>query len=106
MASGRWLLWQSRRCAFVRFRGLDEEGAGLLSLLPIILIVIGVAFILYGLTAASGCVGDELMWIGAGIVIGDFGGFVLVKSPSILVGGGGGLVVLIVGAALRALLRC
>jgi hypothetical protein len=85
---------------------MDDKGIGLATLFPLLLVVIGIAFILYGLTAASGCVGDELMWIGAGIVIGDFGGFVIVKHPAVLIGGGGGLVVLIVGAAFRALLRC
>jgi hypothetical protein len=43
-----------------------------------------------------------LMWIGAGLIIGDFGGFVTVNHPLILVAGGGGVVTLLVGAVFKA----
>ena len=86
----------------------DETGQGpLLAIFPIVLVLIGVIMIFVGIsTASGGCVGTGLMWIGGGIIIGDFGGFVVVKHPFVLIGGGAGFVVILIGAAARAFLSC
>jgi len=90
----------------VKLRLIRQDQTGFLSignLVSLGLFAFGIAFIWFGLTRAGvGCVGDGLMWIGAGLTIGDFGGFVTVKHPLILVAGGAGIVTLLVGAVFKA----
>jgi hypothetical protein len=90
----------------VEVRPFREDDTGFLSigtLVGLVLLLVGLAFIWFGLTRAGvGCVGDGLMWIGVGLTIGDFGGFVTVKHPLILVAGGAGIVTLLVGAVFKA----
>jgi len=89
---------------------LRDEAFGqapILILVSIVLVIIGVIMIFVGITTAtSGCIGSGLMWIGGGIIIGDFGGFVQVQTPPILIAGGAGAVILLVGAGARAFGAC
>lgn len=85
----------------------DTWALGPLTVLSIILIVVGVVMILIGVsTAQSGCVGSGLMWIGGGVIVGGFGGFVTVQNPYVLISGGAGFVIVLVGAATRAFVTC
>ncbi len=77
-------------------RGDDRAQAEIVAL---ILVIIGIVLIIYGATLATGTeVGSGLEWIGIGIIIADVGGFVVVKTPTVLIGGGAGFVILLIGA--------
>ncbi len=79
----------------------------IIAIFPLILVVIGLVLIIVGIsTATGGCVGSGLMWVGGGIIVGDFGGFIQIKNPYVLIAGGAGFVILLVGAAMRAFLTC
>lgn len=86
----------------------DVSAQGMIfAIFPIILVIAGLILIIIGITTAGGgCVGTGLMWVGGGIIVGDFGGFVMVKNPYVLVAGGAGFVILLIGAALRAFVTC
>lgn len=79
-------------------------GQGALALIPVL---VGIGIILYGLLTQSGCTGNELIWIGAGVMVAGFGEAVVFANPLIAIGGGAGVVILLVGALLRAfILHC
>lgn len=82
---------------------MDKFGeAPILVLLSVVLVIVGVVMLLAGIaTASSGCIGTGLMWIGGGIIVGDFGGYLSIQIPHVLIGGGAGAVILLVGAAVR-----
>ncbi len=81
--------------------------APILILMTVVLVIIGVIMIFVGIaTASAGCIGTGLMWIGGGIIVGDFGGFVSIQAPPVLIAGGAGAVIVIIGAIARALGSC
>ncbi len=81
--------------------------ASLIALLPFIPFLAGLVLVVIGLNVASGgCAARGLMWIGAGIAVGGFGGVLTVKTPYIAIGGAGGLVLILIGALLQGPLGC
>ncbi len=71
-------------------------------ILALILVVAGIVIIIIGGVLASGTeVGTGLIWIGIGIIVADVGGFVVVETPTVLIGGGAGFVILLAGAFLH-----
>ncbi len=81
--------------------------AGFIIFVGFIPIIAGLILIVIGLNVASGgCVAQGLMWIGAGIAIGGFGGVLAIKIPHVAIGGAGGLVLIVIGAFLQGPLGC
>lgn len=82
----------------------NRLGQGFLAAIPVL---VGIAIILYGLFFQSACVGNELIWIGAGVMVGGFGEAVIFANPYVALAGGAGVVLLLIGAVLRAfVLHC
>jgi len=82
-------------------RTLKEDDTGQIQLIGIAILIIGIAMIINGISIAShGEVGNGLMWVGGGILVGfGIGGAATTFNYySIVISGPPGVVVLIIGA--------
>ena len=77
----------------------DTSGQGLLLLLPFIIALVFIFAGIWQLT--TGCIGNGLILIGVGCIIGGFGGTLEMGYGAAVVGGTGGFVLIIAGAVAR-----
>ena len=83
-------------------RLLRRDDSAQAEIVALVLVIVGVALIIYGGTLATGTeVGSGLVWIGIGIIVADVGGFVVFETPYVLIGGGAGFVIVIIGALIH-----
>ena len=75
--------------------GHDVAGQIPLQFIPVI---IGILLVLIGLLVASRNTGQGLIWIGAGFVVGGFGGSLAFQSRALAISGLGGMVLIVIGA--------
>jgi hypothetical protein len=69
-------------------------------LVGIILIVVG------AVVATSSCGSSGLIWMGAGCILGGFGGTAVVGWKSLYVGGSAGLILVVLGVGLQSAFGC
>ena len=65
--------------------------------------LVGLIIVVIGLGMVGTHLGTGLIWIGAGLAIGGFGGYATLHHPIFAISGAGGIVVIILGALIERL---
>ena len=65
--------------------------------------LIGLMVLLIGLSIVGSDLGVGLIWIGAGLALGGFGGYMTMNHPILAISGTGGIVLIVLGALIDKL---
>jgi hypothetical protein len=84
----------------VKTIGHDLDGQLPYTDLPML---VGLMVILIGLSMVGTYLGTGLIWIGAGLAVGGYGGYVTLHHPIMAISGTGGIVLIVLGALIDKL---
>lgn len=81
----------------------NQRGQGPLIIVAAIVALVGLGIIIYGVSLLATAEGLGLIDIGVGLILLDVGGFVVIRTPTVLIGGIPGGVIIIIGIFLSQL---